>query len=247
MRPRLLAAATLGPGGIAPDAMLADLAGRAARAACRAAGVAAADVDLVVTLSVSPSHQAVTPVLVGPRFGYAVQRDLGMARAFVLDLIDADWTFAIDQALLFARSQAARYVLVLRAENPVSIEAAHPAFAPGAGALLFEAGGQAPAARYAAIADGPLLTIEHPDDPAVRAEMVSHAWPPTLPDAGWALLADLPARRHVEGWVPGHAAPAFDVYGLARFLAEAPAGPIGAVTLDPFKARLGRIDLEVAR
>ncbi|MBN3819830.1 hypothetical protein G3N57_25930, partial [Paraburkholderia sp. Se-20369] len=75
-----------------------DYAVKAARQALLQAGCLPSELDLIVSLSISPSRMADAPSIAGPRLAHPVQRDLRARHAAVFDLLDADWTLALDLA-----------------------------------------------------------------------------------------------------------------------------------------------------
>ncbi|MFD2786729.1 beta-ketoacyl-[acyl-carrier-protein] synthase family protein [Hymenobacter rubripertinctus] len=106
----------------------------------KARGLDPLDLDLLISVSVSPDHLVGSKEVAAPRLCHPLQRDLGARNAFVFDLIDADWTTALDVAEGFMRSQDYRWALLIRAEHTsVSmLPDAHSGFglADGVGALL---------------------------------------------------------------------------------------------------------------
>jgi hypothetical protein len=217
-------------------------------AALSAAGVAADQIDLITTLCISPSHIAARPQLIGPRFGYMVQRQLGITRAFVLDLIDASWIFAIDQTALFTFSRQYRTALLIRAECFVAASGNPAILADGAAALVLRVPAQPAPGAYHTVGPAPLLRIVSGGG-APGSHMVLEG-PSAIPDlAALAPAAWLPAGADilVERWHGPGCRPFFD---LAEQLAAArPArrghAPAFLVGLDPFKARLGKIEVMI--
>lgn len=83
----------------------------------KAHGLTALDLDLLISVSVSPDHLVGSRDVAAPRLCHPLQRDLGARNAFVFDLIDADWTTALEVAEGFMRSQDYRWALLIRAEH----------------------------------------------------------------------------------------------------------------------------------
>ncbi len=80
------------------------------------AGLQAADIDMIVTMSVSPDHLAIDPAIIGPRIGHPLQMRLAADRAYVFDLMDASVAKAMHVADIFGFQQGYRRVLFARAE-----------------------------------------------------------------------------------------------------------------------------------
>ena len=244
---RILASATWLPDSAAGPTLIAEMARSALRGACDAAGIAPSRIGLIVTLSVSPSHQGGSADIVGPRFGYVVQRDLAIEGAFVLDLIDSDWAFALDQTILFARGQGIRHAALLRGENLARVRSPHAAFRDGAAALLVEVGSTPSDASFVGLGAEPFLTLDVDGD---GARMRDHGLPAELPEAGRALLEKGGADRvYVEDWVPGSAVGdsrarvvrGSGIFAIPQLIERAGGERCAIVSLDPFKSRLGRI------
>jgi hypothetical protein len=244
---RIIGSATELPAAAAGPTLIAEMAGRALRRACDEAGISPSQVGLIVTLSVSPSHQGGRADIVGPRFGYVLQRDLAIEGAFVLDLIDNDWAFALDQTILFAQGQGIAYAALMRGENLARMRTPHPAFRDGAGALLVEIGDERSDAAFVSLGTEPFLTLDLEGD---GARMRDNGLPAEIPEAGCALLETGGHDRvYVEGWAPGwradDAGPAvmgeFGIFAIPQLVSGGSGERCALVSLDPFKARLGRI------
>ena len=74
------------------------------------------DIDILISKGVSPSHLAIDPAIMGPRVGHAVQKELKLPNAFVFDLMDADYTFAMDIAESFFSLHNMKYGLLIHTE-----------------------------------------------------------------------------------------------------------------------------------
>lgn len=257
---RITGAAVVRPDSVREGVFAADWATQAAEDACRQGGIAGSDLDLIVTLSVSPSHLAVKPEHIGPRYGYIVQKRLANSKAFVLDLMDSDWTFALDQASLFASFQAFRRVLILRAECLTGVGGDFGrAFADGAAALLLDVGETPAAPRYAFLSPEPLLTMQQASGaPHDRTVMDWHGNEPASAPAIAAEFWRNPASvKVIESWAPAPDAGSwagrpsgeaivFEIPDALQRLRRNKADhdmTVTLISLDPFKARLGRTEV----
>lgn len=157
----------LGAGIAVPDgtrdalAYASDYAVKAARLALRQARSLPSELDLIVSLSISPSRLADSPTIAGPRLGHPVQRGLRAANALVFDLLDADWTFALDLAQSHCRQLGCRRALVVRAELLTDVEhAERTGLCDGAGALVIAPGQETRCcASYAELAAPSLASL----------------------------------------------------------------------------------------
>lgn len=86
------------------------------RTALQQANIDAAEIDMFVTLSISPDHVAIDPAIIGPRIGHPLQRALGADKAYVFDLMDASVAKALHIADIFASQQGYSRVLLTRSE-----------------------------------------------------------------------------------------------------------------------------------
>ncbi|KAB0583667.1 ketoacyl-ACP synthase III [Ideonella dechloratans] len=123
----------------APDVTSSDLAAEAARHAMDAAGVQAADIDLVIVATS-------TPDMVFPSTACIVQRKLGIQQgaAFDLQAVCAGFIYALSVADSMIRSGTARRALVIGAEVfsrilDFSDRTTCVLFGDGAGAVVLEA------------------------------------------------------------------------------------------------------------
>lgn len=98
------------------EIMAVDYAVAAAREALTQAQCDADELDIIVTFSVSPSHISHCPEIIGPRVGHALQRELKAKKAIVLDLLDCDWTFALDVVHGFFAVMGFTRALIARSE-----------------------------------------------------------------------------------------------------------------------------------
>ncbi|OMG72308.1 hypothetical protein [Burkholderia ubonensis] len=140
-----------------------DYAVKAARQALLQAGCLPSELDLIVSLSISPSRLADAPSIAGPRLAHPVQRDLRARHAVVFDLLDADWTLALDLAQSHCRQLGYRRALVVRAEALADVEqVATSGFADGAGAIVLTPSGheRGYASSYADLESPPFATLD---------------------------------------------------------------------------------------
>ncbi|AOK60835.1 hypothetical protein WM29_16410 [Burkholderia ubonensis] len=140
-----------------------DYAVKAARQALLQAGCLPSELDLIVSLSISPSRLADAPSIAGPRLAHPVQRDLRARHAVVFDLLDADWTLALDLAQSHCRQLGYRRALVVRAEALADVEqVATSGFADGAGAIVLTPTGhdRGYASSYADLESPPFATLD---------------------------------------------------------------------------------------
>ncbi|KVO96454.1 hypothetical protein WL21_02240 [Burkholderia ubonensis] len=140
-----------------------DYAVNAARQALLQAGCLPSELDLIVSLSISPSRLADAPSIAGPRLAHPVQRDLRARHAVVFDLLDADWTLALDLAQSHCRQLGYRRALVVRAEALADVEqVATSGFADGAGAIVLTPSvhDRGYASSYADLESPPFATLD---------------------------------------------------------------------------------------
>ncbi|AGK50664.1 3-Oxoacyl-[acyl-carrier-(ACP)] synthase III family protein [Burkholderia thailandensis MSMB121] len=118
-----------------------DYALKAARQALSKARCLPSELDLIVSLSVSPNRMADAAGIAGPRLAHPVQRDLRAANAAVFDLLDADWTLALDLVQSHCRQLGYRRALVVKAEALADVDGAESGgHADGAGAIVLSPG-----------------------------------------------------------------------------------------------------------
>ena len=96
--------------------MMADTAQKAVQDALEQAGTRADEIDLIVTMGISPSHVADDPEILGPRVGHPIQRDMDISKAFVFDTLDGDLNFAMDLAESFFNLYPFKRALLIHAE-----------------------------------------------------------------------------------------------------------------------------------
>ncbi|WP_431823861.1 hypothetical protein [Burkholderia sp. F1] len=161
---KILGAAVALPGAATASQPYAnDYAIKAARQALLQAGCLPSELDLIVSLSISPSRIADAPSIAGPRLAHPVQRDLRARHAAVFDLLDADWTLALDLAQSHCRQLGYRRALVVRAEALADVEqVATSGFADGAGAIVLTPSGhdRGYASSYADLESPPFATLD---------------------------------------------------------------------------------------
>ncbi len=116
----------------------------AVQASCRAlrhADISPRQIDLVVTMCISPDHVSDDANIMGPRLCHPLQRELGADSAMVFDLQDADWTFAFDVTQSFMTNLQYRYALVVRADCFTGVDTSSAgllSWHSGAGAIVLE-------------------------------------------------------------------------------------------------------------
>lgn len=245
---------TGGDAGMAIDRLL-----PVARLALDRAGLAAADVDLIVTLSLSPDRLAVDPAIVGPRIGHPMQRALGAERAYLFDLMDSSLAKALYVIDVFAQAQAYRHVLVLRSEIGAGLDQSECGalrIADGAAALVAASDGRTRLASAPIAGVAPLVFalnphIRHPLD--IKASL--RFSPPAdfqarhrqaVETALERLDADI-VGQVVESWFPGAEAAAgpFTLpLALSRFLAEGGSGSLAVASFDPFAPVIDAANIE---
>lgn len=139
---KILGAGIAVPGGAAHALEFAnDYALKAARQALAKARCLPSELDLIVSLSVSPNRMADAAPIAGPRLAHPVQRDLRASNAAVFDLLDADWTLALDLVQSHCRQLGYRRALVVKAEALADVEGAQAGgYADGAGAIVLAPG-----------------------------------------------------------------------------------------------------------
>jgi 3-oxoacyl-[acyl-carrier-protein] synthase-3 len=120
----------------AEDQATSDLATGAARAALESAGIAAADLDMIIVATI-------TPDMVFPNTACLVQNQIGATKAFCFDLEAAcsGFLYAMETARHYVAMGTARYVLVIGAETLTSVvdwedRATCVLFGDGAGAVV---------------------------------------------------------------------------------------------------------------
>ncbi|AHI68390.1 hypothetical protein [Burkholderia thailandensis] len=139
---KILGAGIAVPGGAAhAPAFANDYALKAARLALSKARCLPSELDLIVSLSVSPNRMADAAPIAGPRLAHPVQRDLRASNAAVFDLLDADWTLALDLVQSHCRQLGYRRALVVKAEALADVDGAEAGgYADGAGAIVLSPG-----------------------------------------------------------------------------------------------------------
>lgn len=226
-----------------------------AQAALAGAGLAAGEIDLIATLSVSPDHLALEPCIIGPRIGHPLQKRLDAERAYVFDLMDASLAKALHVVDIFAAQQGYRRVLLVRAEcgRGVRPDADSGFKVPdGAMALLCEPTGTSRWSSGTIDGVAPLMLMLN--EPIRRAgDQTGHARfaPPAdiagrYAQAARARMAELHgadwdrARYIVEHWDVGGTGGAsgagpFDCgLSLASLLAGGAGGALTLISFDPF-------------
>lgn len=96
--------------------MMAVTAQKAVNEALTQAKTSPDQIDLIITMGVSPSHVADDPAILGPRVGHPIQRDMGLSNAFVFDTLDGDMNFAMDLAESFFNLYPFKRALLIHSE-----------------------------------------------------------------------------------------------------------------------------------
>ena len=217
------------------------------------AGLQAGEIDMIVTISVSPDHLAIAPDIIGPRIGHPLQMRLGAERAYVFDLMDASVAKALHVADIFGFRQGYKRVLFARAECGHGVlpdPDSGFAVADGAMAMVCEPSGASRfhSARMDGIAPLVMKLNEAIVDAADKKAFASFAPPPAIAqrysdgarEGVAALNGDAwdQARYLVEHWDYGsgraHSGPFDTGLGLAGLLADGRSGPITLLSFDPF-------------
>lgn len=123
-----------------PERLALDAALSVCQSALERAGCSSADVGLILSKGVSPSHVALTRAIVGPRLAHPLQHALGASQAFVFDLLDAPWVAALDTAEVFLQDLGRDVALLVHSENGGASVEPDPssgfAISDGVGALV---------------------------------------------------------------------------------------------------------------
>lgn len=101
---------------VARDELLIDLTLSACDQVLSFANCRPDEIDLIISLSVSVSHFVDNINLFGPRITNPVQKELQADNAYVFDLLDSDWVFALDVAQTYAMTMDYKRVLIVRGE-----------------------------------------------------------------------------------------------------------------------------------
>jgi putative alkyl quinolone biosynthesis protein PqsB len=217
------------------------------------AGLQAAEIDMIVTISVSPDHLAIDPAIIGPRIGHPLQMRLAAERAYVFDLMDASVAKALHVADIFGFRQGYRRVLFARAECGHGVRADTAsgfAVADGAMAMVCEPTGNSRfhSGRIEGIAPLMLMLNDAIKSPADKKAFARFAPPADIAqrysDAAREGVAALNgeafdrARYLVEHWDFGAGrslSGPFDTgLGLAGMLADGRHGDVTLLSFDPF-------------
>ncbi len=241
--------------------MAIDYAKAAAEQALREASVAAGELELVVSLSISPDHLSDQTNIMGPRLCHPLQRELGADQAVVFDLHDACWSFALETTYSFMLGLGFRTALLVRAECPTGLDtrAALPlAWGAGAGALVLRRDDDAPwQADYTALdcADDPArmelldprLRFRGPYRAALYFDPTDALQESLMQTTDRLTRAtDAPSAPFIEPWAlrPMPDMAPLTPYAFPLALAEG-AKPDGLVTFDPFRLQLGLCKVDV--
>jgi len=232
-----------------------------ARSALDRAAMVAADIDLIVTLSLSPDRLAVDSAIIGPRIGHPMQRALGAERAYVFDLMDASLAKALHIIDVFAQVQGYRRVLVLRTEYGPGLDQSECGaykIADGAAALIGIPDGQSRLTRAPIYGVNPLVFVVNPH---IRFPLDVKASLRFSPPSDFAArykkavataleqLPPLDAGQVVESWLPeastqSCAGPFSLPLALGHFLAEGGCGTLAVASFDPFTPAIDAVSIE---
>lgn len=149
--------------------MAIDYALEATRQALSQAQCRPEEIELIIALSLSPSRLADDPGYSYPRLSHPLQRDLGMDNAVVFDMMDADWSIALDMAQSFCLGLGYRRALVMRAECLDDVIGAQAqSLTNGAAAIVLDCDDEATYFGHADIDHEPLMTLATLDWEAIR-------------------------------------------------------------------------------
>ncbi len=98
------------------ERMAIDFALAAATEALEVSDIKGSDLDLIISMSISPDHLSDKTNIMGPRICHPLQRELKADNAVVFDLHDACWTFALDTARSFMHEMDFTHALIVRTE-----------------------------------------------------------------------------------------------------------------------------------
>ncbi len=231
-----------------------------AKLALERAELQAADIDLIVTLSLSPDRLAVDPAIIGPRIGHPMQRALGAERAYLFDLMDSSLAKALHVIDVFAQVQGYRRVLVLRSEfggglNQAASEVLR--IPDGAAALVVAPDGKSRFARVPLAGVDPLVfmlrpNIRHPLD--VKADLRfarSAGFDTSYQQATATALAQLDAgsvRQVAESWFSAEQAgpgPFTLPLILNQLLTKSGIASLVIISFDPFGPAIDVANIEL--
>ncbi len=123
------------------EQMAIDYAVAATHEAFKQAEIKGSDLDLIISMSISPDHISDKTNIMGPRLCHPLQRELGADNAIVFDLHDACWTFALDTARSFMHEMELTHALIVRAECVKGLDAKNAsglAWESGAGVIVLK-------------------------------------------------------------------------------------------------------------
>ncbi len=258
------------PGASAEQAMAIDSLRPAVDDAMRRAGVGPEDLDMIVTLSLSPNRLAIDCSIIGPRIGHPLQKQLGAANAYVFDLMDSSVAKALHVVDVFGHAQGYRRVLFLRVECGQDVRAdMHSGFTipDGAMALVCEPDGKSSFCSDTLSGIEPLMILMNTDVRNVEDKkgFIRFAPPEKLgamyqaaAREGLTRLAGSGEERHViEHWdlpsrrEPGatrHPGGPFDIgLALSELLGGTGSGALTAVSLDLFGPGADTVTLSYER
>ncbi|MFN3548581.1 MAG: beta-ketoacyl-ACP synthase III [Mesorhizobium sp.] len=178
------------------DETTASLGEAAARAALDAAGLTAADIDLIVLATSTPNHTF-------PATAVEIQERLGMRHGFAFDLqaVCSGFVYAVTTADLYIRGGLAKRVLVIGAETfsrllDWSDRSTCVLFGDGAGALVLEA-----AQGQGTLDDRGILAASLRSDGTHKQKLYVDGGPSTTQTVGHLRMEGREVFKHAVGMI----------------------------------------------
>jgi 3-oxoacyl-[acyl-carrier-protein] synthase-3 len=178
------------------DETTASLGEAAARAALDAAGLTAADIDLIVLATSTPNNTF-------PATSVEIQQRLGMRHGFAFDLqaVCSGFVYAVTTADLYIRGGVAKRVLVIGAETFSRIldwtdRSTCVLFGDGAGALVLEA-----AEGEGTLADRGILASSLRSDGTHKHKLYVDGGPSTTQTVGHVRMEGREVFKHAVGMI----------------------------------------------
>ena len=178
------------------DETTASLGEAAARAALDAAGLTAADIDLIVLATSTPNHTF-------PATSVEIQERLGMRHGFAFDLqaVCSGFVYAVTTADLYIRGGIAKRVLVIGAETFSRIldwsdRSTCVLFGDGAGAMVIEA-----AQGEGTLADRGILAASLRSDGTHKDKLYVDGGPSTTQTVGHLRMEGREVFKHAVGMI----------------------------------------------
>jgi 3-oxoacyl-[acyl-carrier-protein] synthase-3 len=178
------------------DETTASLGEAAARAALDAAGLTAADIDLIILATSTPNHTF-------PATSVEIQERLGMRHGFAFDLqaVCSGFVYAVTTADLYIRGGIAKRVLVIGAETFSRIldwsdRSTCVLFGDGAGAMVIEA-----AQGEGTLADRGILAASLRSDGTHKDKLYVDGGPSTTQTVGHLRMEGREVFKHAVGMI----------------------------------------------